>query len=1035
MAYAKVLVVEDDAIVAKHLEHMLLQKQYEVVALAASGDEAVKMAGALVPDIILMDIYLQGEMNGIRAAEQIRKQNEIPIIFVSAYSDSSLLQQAQDCESYGYLVKPIQDKELHAAIEMALYRHRTERTLKHLTQVLQAVREVNQLIVHEKDPAVLLNHACQVIVGTRGHCIVWIERIENDFHFLRPVAFASGCEFTPILTWSEEAIDQGPYQATIRNGQPLICNAIATDENGLPFRKEALEHGFSSLAIIPMLHEKHLYGLMNVASNQPNAFNEEEVGLLFELAGDLAFALKGIAEEVARQETEKSLRESDERYRRVIETTSEGIWALNDQLKPLYANPHLAEMFGYSAEELVSGNVADFLFPEDVPNHERRMAERREGKAECYEQRLRRKDGKPLWAIVSATPIITTGEGFSGTLAMFTDITERKEAEEALQKRFVELSVIYENSLALTRIMPPEETGKQILGLISSRLNWYHAVVRLMNQATGKLDIIAFSHSELSEEEIQRETERLNRLIAEPGQGLSGWVIQHGKSVCCEDVSKDARYVCSYSDICSGLYVPIRVGDYTIGCISVESTQLNAFGENEERLLTTLALQAGISITNYRLYRAVHDELFEHRRDEEALRVLNDQLEQRVDERTEELRQVNVALERASRMKDEFLASMSHELRTPLTGVLNLSEVLQEQIYGPLNTKQLELAQTIENSGRHLLGLINDILDLSKIEAGQFELQRDWCSVHSICQASLEMVKGMAQKKRITITFESPSENIQLMVDARRFKQMLVNLLSNAVKFTPEGGKIGLVLKADAKKQEVAFTIWDSGIGISPADMARLFRPFTQLDNRFSRQQPGTGLGLALVKRMADMHGGSVQVQSIVGEGSHFTVTMPWVMQAAPAPEMHEEAPGTSETQPAGQPDGQAERPRILIADDNEINLETYAGYLSAKGYEVIKAYHGQEAVQNAQQYHPDIILMDIQMPEMDGLQAIQLIRASTDRTVSEIPILALTALAMTGDRERCLNAGANGYISKPVSLKELLRSVQEYVKNNGAHP
>ncbi len=242
------------------------------------------------------------------------------------------------------------------------------------------------------------------------------------------------------------------------------------------------------------------------------------------------------------------------------------------------------------------------------------------------------------------------------------------------------------------------------------------------------------------------------------------------------------------------------------------------------------------------------------------------------------LRIANLEMARAVRLKDEFLANMSHELRTPLTGMLALGENLQELIYGPLNERQLKILTHIETSSRHLLALINDLLDLSKIEAGELDLELQPVLVAEITEASLLFVKEMAHKKSIQLSCQTDQPHTIVVADARRLKQMLVNLLGNAVKFTPAGGRVQLAVTADAGAQQIRFVVQDTGIGIPPDAQARLFQPFTQLDSALARQYPGTGLGLALVKRLAAQHGGSVSVASsgIPGEGSCFTVVLPY---------------------------------------------------------------------------------------------------------------------------------------------------------------
>jgi signal transduction histidine kinase len=227
-------------------------------------------------------------------------------------------------------------------------------------------------------------------------------------------------------------------------------------------------------------------------------------------------------------------------------------------------------------------------------------------------------------------------------------------------------------------------------------------------------------------------------------------------------------------------------------------------------------------------------------------------------------------------LKDEFLASMSHELRTPLTGILGLSEVLQLQTYGPLSEKQMVAMKHIAASGRQLLELINDILDISRIEARQLTLRIGPCKLAQICQSSLQVVADQTQEKKLQTSFSIDQASIIVQADAQRLKQTIVNLLNNAVKFTPDGGSIGIDVTSSQAEQMVHITVWDTGIGIRTEDLPRLFQTFVQLDASLARQYNGTGLGLALVKRLVELHAGSVGVESSFGAGSRFTVNLPW---------------------------------------------------------------------------------------------------------------------------------------------------------------
>ena len=257
-------------------------------------------------------------------------------------------------------------------------------------------------------------------------------------------------------------------------------------------------------------------------------------------------------------------------------------------------------------------------------------------------------------------------------------------------------------------------------------------------------------------------------------------------------------------------------------------------------------------------------------------------LAERVEERTRELKAANGELARVAQLKDEFLASMSHELRTPLNAIIGTSEALKEEIYGPVTENQMNSLSRVEESAQHLLALINDILDVSKIESGAFDVHVATTSVHSLVNASLRLVKANALKKNIKVTSTINIHVPTIEADERRIKQVLVNLLSNAIKFTPESGKVGLGVFEDTDNEQTHFVVWDTGIGISRDDQDRLFEPFLQLDSSLARRHEGTGLGLALSKRLVELHGGVIRIQSELGKGSRFTVVLPW--DAVPRP-------------------------------------------------------------------------------------------------------------------------------------------------------
>jgi signal transduction histidine kinase/ActR/RegA family two-component response regulator len=536
------------------------------------------------------------------------------------------------------------------------------------------------------------------------------------------------------------------------------------------------------------------------------------------------------------------------------------------------------------------------------------------------------------------------------------------------------------------------------------------------------------------------------------GDGLAGWVAEHRQTIVVDEILKDPRWlvVAGLDDWArSALTVPLLSGDDLVGVIGIYSDREAFFNQDHARLVESAAAMVAVAIANAQLFEQAQKEIVERKQVESLLAEERALLAQRVQERTSELSVANAELARSARLKDEFLASMSHELRTPLNAILGMSEALLEQVYGELNEKQVKSLRSVEESGRHLLALINDILDLSKIGAGKMELDLGPVPVESACQSSLRIIKESAQKKQLKVSCSFDGAVTLIRADGRRLKQILVNLLNNSVKFTPEGGMIGLEVRGDAEHQMVRLTVWDTGIGISPQDLGRLFQPFVQLDGSLSRQYGGTGLGLALVYRMVEMHGGSVKVESEVGKGSRFTVSLPWradegEVQGQPGKESRLDCvvgynaqswpPGVrsrkdqeiGRERDRGTGDPQDRGPvTILLAEDSETNINTVSEYLTIKGYQVVVARNGLEAIERARETRPAVIVMDIQMPGMDGLEATRRVRADAD--LAKIPIIAMTALTMPGDRERCLEAGVNEYVGKPISLKDLVRMIEEH--------
>lgn len=801
-----------------------------------------------------------------------------------------------------------------------------------------------------------------------------------------------------------------------------------------------------------------------------------------------------------RKRAEEALRESEAKFRAFLEMASEAVIVTNPNGEIVIFNAKAQDLFGYEPTD-VFGRTVEFLMPERYHHrHTEHRADYRDrptkrSMSKTKNLYARRKDGTEFPIEAGLSPVQTNDGLF--VITFLSDITERKRAEEeirrlneTLKRRAVELETRYQQIVELA------EEGIWVIDSQSQTNYVNHAMARMLGYTEEEM--LGRSMDDFIDEAIRPTA---NTILDRRRQGRAQ---KHEFKL----KTKEGNQLWAYMST---------------------SPVLDEKGE----LLWSCAL--------------VYD-ITERKHADEQLR-----------QSSERISLANAELARATRLKDEFLTSMSHELRTPLNAILGLAEALQEEVYGPLTERQQKSLATIEQSGKHLLELINDILDLSKIESGKMEMELNSISVQRLCESSLTFVKQQAHHKRIKLNCEIADGIENVDADERRIRQVLINLLSNAVKFTPDGGEVWLEVEADTESETIQFTIIDTGIGIAPENLDRLFKPFVQLDSSLSRRYSGTGLGLALVRRIVELHGGSVSLESEVAKGSRFTITLPWkrlnnplqssketeqtqwelpnIQQAlivedsetaakqvsrylaelGSAATIHPLGEGSVDAAIRCHPDviildlllpnlsglevlaqlkanpvtqhipvlvisvvderartmelGASEyllkpisrqrfqaalskifveaparsghtalvvtsppkrsSPLILLAEDNEANISTMMDYLQVQGYQVSLARNGVEAVKIAKQQKPDLILMDIQMPEMDGLEATQRIRS--DANLATIPIIALTALAMPGDRERCIAAGAVEYLTKPVGLKKLISIISEHLNPSGS--
>lgn len=479
-----------------------------------------------------------------------------------------------------------------------------------------------------------------------------------------------------------------------------------------------------------------------------------------------------------------------------------------------------------------------------------------------------------------------------------------------------------------------------------------------------------------------------------------------GRALIVGDVRRDLRVgplINRTGPLRSFAAYPLRADGHLIGLLVLLSRKPGDFAGSKHSLFTEMAERLGIAIQTSFLYQDA----------EERTDRLTDELEHRVQERTAQL-------ERASQAKSEFLAAMSHELRTPLNAIIGFAELLEERIPGPLTDKQLRYIQHVLRGGRHLLALINDILDLGKIEAGVLRLHLERISVADLLQGALLGMRQSAIKKDISLSLEIARPLLDIPADPIRLRQVVDNLLSNAIKFTMPGGAVHIsarrvqgsafrmqgesgpdheppTMYRERDRDFVEIAVRDTGIGIRPEDLPKLFTPFTQLDQSLARRHEGTGLGLALSKRLVDLHRGRIWAESPgEGNGSTFRVLLPLGESGGPLLQ-------------------------ILLVDDEagfRMALETI---LRKSGYTVHSVSNGSDALAKAKEIRFGLILLDLVLPDMSGREV--LLHLRKEKECRDIPVVVFTGATET-DPEEILRLGASEFLTKPFSDTVLLEVV-----------
>ncbi len=969
-------------------------------------------------------------------------------------------------------------------------RKQAEKELYRLNRALKAVSDCNQALIHETDEPELIQEICNIIIKTGGYIFAWIGFAENDerksVSTMAQAGYEEGYLETVSITLSENGDESGPIGGVFKTGKPYIVKNIAINIDSAPWCTEAIKRGYASSIALPLDINGHTSGVLNIYTKNPDAFDDEEVNLLMEMSENLAYGIRSLRTKMKQKIVEESLRESEESYRLLVEQPGQISYNYDIKTGQVKWYGDVKGFTGFNFDEFQKTDLSAWELMVHPDDRKRAIAVIYESKMKArkfsIEYRLKKRDGK--YCHVEDTGFFQSDKHGNTyrMLGVIRDISKRKQSME----RISSLADILENSLNEIYIFHAK-TLKFIQVNKGARINLGYTMSELRELTplslkpqftlklfmelieplkSGKEESIIFStvhkrkDGSLYDVEIylqlsmfesspafvaiilditQRKTmeDNLHKLSQAVEQSPSSVIITDTEGTIeyvnpkyCnltgytfeESIGKNPRILKSgenNTEKYKELWKNITAGKEWQG----EFHNKKKCGEDYWELASISPIKNPQGeITNF---LAVKEDITHRKQIEKELAMERTNLEERVQTRTNELNKslqklekTNIELVKTKQAETKFLSTMSHELRTPLNGILGYTDILRRNSYGKLNKDQMEFTKEIDNSGRHLLDLINDVLDVAKIDAGAMKLHKEDIYTEEFIEAATNMVKSQFEQKNIKFSLSIDPIIKPVIGDIRMCKQITLNLLANAIKYTPDGGKIE-VKASNHKDSHVKIDVVDTGIGVSKNDIDKIFSEFHQADRVVNGQLGGTGIGLALTRRLVELHGGQIGVNSKLGEGSTFWFTLPISKTEKRYTIKNETETDDEHIDLRGR--------RILIVDDNQVNLRMMLRMFSVVGPEIRVAKNGKQAIEETKSFNPELILMDMRMPVMDGIEATRKLRDIP--RFSSIPIFALSANTGADAVHRHLEAGCTEHIPKPFNRDYMFKLLKKYLK------
>ena len=877
---------------------------------------------------------------------------------------------------------------------------------RHVARLYAVLSQINQAIVRIREQDELFRTICQVAIEFGRFRMAWVGLTDEANDRIKPVTHAGhedGYLRQIHITTGDSPTGKGPIGSAIRAGQVVTCYDIATEPHMLPWREEALKRGYKSSAAVPFRCKKKLVGTLNLYSTETGFFTVDEQKLLQEIGEDISFALDAMISETERKKAEVSLKESEERYRGFILQVSEGVYRfesdqpmdlslpLEEQVDFIYDHMLIAEcnnafirMYGFGDQKDIIGKGHLDFHGGRYNQVNRDLLRKFIAGGYSIQNGITEETnvaGQPIYISNNSLGIIEDNHLIRmwGTQI---DITEKMRSDRVQ-------NVLYAiSNAALSSNDLPEliEIISRELGKLLDSTNFY---IAFYNEMTDMLSTLY----------IKDERDQINSWPAE--KSATGYVIKHQRSLLVSDT--DVIKMCEAGEIeivgtpsKIWLGVPLSVNKKVIGAIVVQSyDNPDAFTEKDKLMLEFVSHQISIAIERKKADQELKDAL--------------------------------AKAQESDLLKSAFLANMSHEIRTPMNGILGFAGLLKEP--NLTGEEQQTYIRIIEKSGVRMLNIINDIICISKVESGQMEVSISETNINMQIEYIYTFFKPEVEGKGMNIICKNglPSKEAIVKTDKEKIYAILTNLVKNAIKYSDKGTiEFGYELAGavgEPVEPELQFFVKDTGIGIPIDRQKAVFDRFVQADISDKRAFQGAGLGLSISKAFVEMLGGKIWVESEVGKGSIFYFTIPYDNGLEEKPVIKNAILNEStEIQINPEISGL----KILIVEDDEGSAKLIALTIKVLGKDILKVKTGVEAIE-ACHNHPDIdlVLMDIKLPIMDGYEATRQIRQFN----KEVVIVAQTAFALIGDREKAIEAGCDDYIAKPIKKAELMVLLQKYFK------